>query len=93
MFLLHLLWKNIDDLFCSPVSLLCLEDVEYIGEEGAAHVRIASSRLVQKPWKKQTMLQIRDVYPASRIRIFSILDPGSALKNLSIATQNMVSKI
>ncbi len=51
MFLLlpYLLWKNIDDLFCSPVSLLCFEDVEYIGEERAAHVRIASGRLVQKP--------------------------------------------
>ncbi len=49
MFLLYLLWKNIDDLLCGPVSLLCLEDVKYIGEERAAHIRIASCRLMQKP--------------------------------------------
>ncbi len=41
---------------------------------------------------------IRDVYPGSRIRLFSIPDPncfhpGSASKNLSILTQKMVSKL
>ncbi len=75
----YLLWKNIDDLFCGPVSLLCLEYVEYIGEEGAAHVRIASSWLVQKP-SKQTMLRIRDVYPGSWIRFFSVPDLGSQIR-------------
>ncbi len=40
------------------------------------------------------VLRIRDVYPGSecfstRIRIFSILDPGSASKNLSILTQKI----
>ncbi len=29
------------------------------------------------------VLRIRDVYPGSQIRIFSILDPGSAIKNLN----------
>jgi hypothetical protein len=33
------------------------------------------------------VLRIRDVYPVSRIRTFSILDPVSASKNLSILTQ------
>ncbi len=51
------------------------------------------------------VLRIRDVYPGfriqdptffhpvSRIRIFSILDPVSASKNLSILTQKKVSKL
>ena len=38
------------------------------------------------------MLRILDVYPGSRIRIFSIPDPGSASKNLGILTQKLVSK-
>jgi hypothetical protein len=40
---------------------------------------------------------IRDVYPGSRIRLFSIPDPGSSSKNLSILTpkkaKKMVSKL
>ncbi len=48
------------------------------------------------------MLRIRDVYPGSRIRIFSIPDsgskffhpgPGSARKNISNLTQKIVSKL
>ena len=46
------------------------------------------------------MLWIRDVYPGSWTQIFPILDPnfsipdpGSALKNLSILTQKMVYKL
>ncbi len=46
------------------------------------------------------VLQIRDVYPGSyffhsrsRVRIFSIPDPGSASKNWSILTQKLVSKL
>jgi hypothetical protein len=45
-------------------------------------------------------LQIRDVYPGSWIRLFSIPDPGSELfhpgsasKNVSILTQKMTSKL
>jgi hypothetical protein len=49
----------------------------------------------------QAVLQIKDVYPGSRIRIFSIpdpvskrfLDPGNASKNLSILTKKNVSKL
>ncbi len=37
--------------------------------------------------------QILDVYPASRIRNFSVLDPKSASKNRSILTQKIVSKL
>jgi hypothetical protein len=33
----------------------------------------------------------RDVYPRSRIRIFTIPDPVSASKNISILTQEIVS--
>jgi hypothetical protein len=40
-----------------------------------------------------TVLQIRDVYPRSRIRIFSIPDPVSTSKNLSILTQKIVFKL
>ncbi len=39
------------------------------------------------------MLRIRDVYPRSRIRIFSIPVPVSASKNLGILTQKMVSRL
>jgi hypothetical protein len=46
------------------------------------------------------VLRIRNVYPDSeffpsriRIRIFSILDPGSASKNLSNLTQKIVPKL
>jgi hypothetical protein len=47
---------------------------------------------------KITVLRIRNVYPGSRNRLFSIPDPnclhpGSASKNLSILTQKMVSKL
>ncbi len=38
-----------------------------------------------------SVLRIRDVYSGSRTRIFSIQDPGSALKNLSILTLTIVS--
>ncbi len=46
----------------------------------------------------QSVLQIRDAYPGSeyypsRIRIFSLADPGSASKNFSILTQKIVSKL
>ncbi len=34
--------------------------------------------------RNKAVLRIRDVYPGSRIRLFSILDPVSAPKNLSI---------
>jgi hypothetical protein len=37
----------------------------------------------------EAALQIRDV-PLSRIRLFSIPDPGSTSKNLSILTQKIV---
>jgi hypothetical protein len=42
-----------------------------------------------------TVLRIRDVYPGSeffpsRVRIFSIPDPGSASKNLSILPKNVL---
>jgi hypothetical protein len=47
---------------------------------------------------EHAVLRIRDVYPGSRIRIFSIPDPNffhprSASKNLSILTQRIVSKL
>ncbi len=49
-------------------------------------------RLVRGMWRCSAppfppVLRIRDVYPGSRIRLFSIPDPGSASKNLSILTQ------
>jgi hypothetical protein len=37
------------------------------------------------------VLRIRDVYLESRVRIFSIPDPGSASKNLSILIQKILS--
>ncbi len=37
----------------------------------------------------KSVLRIRDVYPGSRIRMFSIPDPGSASKNLSILNQKL----
>ncbi len=44
------------------------------------------------------MFRTRDVYPGSRIRLFSIPDPkffhpGSTSKNLSILTQKIVLKL
>jgi hypothetical protein len=36
--------------------------------------------------------RIRDVYPGSRIRLFSIPDPGSSSKNLSILTLKKAKK-
>ncbi len=39
------------------------------------------------------VLQIRDVYPGSRIRNFTITDPGSTSKNFNILTQKMVSML
>ncbi len=46
---------------------------------------------------KKAVFRIRDVYPGSRIRIFSIPDPGSgsasASKNLNILTQKNVSTL
>jgi hypothetical protein len=38
------------------------------------------------------VLRIQDVYPGSRIRVFSIMDPGSASKNLSMLTPKNGSK-
>ncbi len=38
------------------------------------------------------VLRIRDVYPGSRIRLFSIPDPGSSSKNLSILTPKKAKK-
>jgi hypothetical protein len=43
--------------------------------------------------KKKPVLRIRDVYPGYRIRIFPILDPGSATKISSILTQKIVFKL
>ncbi len=42
-----------------------------------------------------TVLRIQNIYPGSRIRIFSIRDPGSASasKNSNILTQKIVSKL
>ncbi len=39
------------------------------------------------------MLRIRDVYPWSRIRLFSIPDPGFTSKNLSILPENLFFKL
>ncbi len=64
--------------------------VGLLGPVQLKHIRI----LIKIPTEK-AVLRIRDVHPGFRIRNFSILDPGSASKNLStdVLTQKMVSKL
>jgi hypothetical protein len=44
-------------------------------------------RAFSLPMENHAVLRILDVYPGSRIRIFSIPDPGSSSKKLSILTK------
>ncbi len=63
--------------------------MEYIGEEGAAHVRIASSWLVQKPLKTDNVadpgyLDPNFFHPGSRIRIkkYKYFNPQNIVSTL-----------
>jgi hypothetical protein len=81
--------------------LLMEQEMFEVVEPCSLHVMPAAKHLYTCcPLTTRPVLRIRDVYPGSRIRLFSIPDPHisipdprSASKNLSILTQKMVSKL
>ena len=59
---------------------------------GGAYGALGVDARLHQQQHRVSVWRIRDVYPGSGIRIFSIPDPGSASKNLSILTQRKTKK-
>jgi hypothetical protein len=59
----------------------------------SVHIFANGRNMADNSLLRRAVFRIRDVYPGSRIRIFSIPDPGSASKKLKFFNPIIVSKL
>ncbi len=78
--------KDIDEFFEAEKTFLVTYNQQL--KEACIKARLGTTMPFKCRENTKAVLRIRVVYLGSRIRLFSIPDPGSASKNLGILTQN-----